>query len=69
MDEAGETKMASDEEKKEWARMHALGLKHLFEEWQKPLGIDGTDYFNALMKELSDCCDEPLRKSLIESIS
>jgi hypothetical protein len=63
-------KMASSEEQKEeWAQIHALRIKNLFEQWQKPLGIDGTDYSEALTKELSKCCDEPLRKSLIESIS
>jgi len=61
--------MASSEEKQEWVRIHALRIEELFEQWQKPLGIDGTDYSRALIKELSNCCDEPLRKSLIESIS
>ena len=62
--------MASSEEKKEeWAQIHALRIERLFEQWQKPLGIDGKDYSEALIKELSNCCDEPLVKSLIESIS
>jgi len=61
--------MVSSEDKKEWARKHAPRIEELFEQWQRPLGIDGTDYSRALVKELSNCCDEPLRKSLIESIS
>ncbi len=61
--------MASSEEKNEWARTHVLRIEELFEQWQKPLGIDGRDYYKALLKEMASCCDEPLRKSLIESIS
>ena len=61
--------MAPNEDKNEWARTHALRIEHLFEQWQRPLGIDGRDYYKALIKEMSNCCEEPLRKSLIESIA
>ena len=58
-----------EKEKKEWAHIHALRIESLFEKWQRPLGINGKAYSNALAKELPDVCDEPLRKSLIESMS
>ena len=60
---------SGEEEKQEWARWHALRIEHRFEQWQKPLGIDSEAYLKALTEELVDCCDDPLRKSLIESIS
>jgi hypothetical protein len=58
-----------DSEKQEWAEEHARRMKVRFEQWQKPLGIDSEEYLKYLKEELIDCCDEPLRKSLIESIS
>ena len=58
----------SAEEKQRWVEEHARGLQHLFEQWQKPLGIDGEKYRKHLTEELINCCDEPLLKSLIESI-
>ncbi len=59
----------SEEEKKKWAEKHARCLQHLFEQWQKPLGIDGEKYREHLRQELADYCDEPLLKSFIESIA
>ena len=60
---------ASEEEKEKWAEEHACRLQHLFEQWQKPLGIDGEEYRKHLTEELVHYyCDEPLLKSLIESI-
>jgi hypothetical protein len=56
-------------EKEEWAERHARRIQQRFEQWQKPLGIDGQEYLKYLTKDLAKCCDEPLRKSLIESIS
>ena len=56
-------------EKQEWANQHARRLKQKFTQWQEPLGIDGSDYLEYLTMELLECCDEPLRKSLIELIS
>ena len=58
----------SDEEKQRWVEEHARSLQHLFEQWQKPLGIDGEKYRKHLTRELVNHCDEPLMKSLIESI-
>jgi len=55
-------------EKRNWAEKHAYGLQRLFEQWQKPLGIDSKDYYEHTMKDLLDYYDDPLRKSLIESI-
>ena len=60
---------ADEKEKQRWAEEHAIRIGHRFEQWQKPLGIDGDEYLKYLTKELIDCCDKPLWKSLIESIS
>jgi len=59
----------SEEERQKWAEEHARCLQHLFEQWQKPLNIDGKEYRKHLMEELVNYCDEPLLKSLIESIA
>jgi hypothetical protein len=60
---------ANEEEKQVWAETHARRIECRFEQWQKPLGIDGDEYLKYLTKELVDCCDDPLLKSLIESIA
>ena len=57
-----------EEEKQKWVEEHAHRLQHLFEQWQKPLCIDGEEYRKYLTEELLGCCDKPLLKSLIESI-
>ncbi len=59
----------SEQEKQRWVEEHARRLQHLFEQWQKPLGIDGEEYRKHLTEELASQCDEPLLKSLIESIA
>lgn len=56
-------------EKQEWAEEHALRMVRQFKQWQKPLGINGEQYRRYLAQELLDCHDDPLRKSLVESIS
>ena len=61
-------RVACEEERQKWAEEHARRLQHLFEQWQKPLCIDGEEYRKYLTEDLLDCCDEPLLKSLIESI-
>jgi hypothetical protein len=60
---------ANEEEKQRWAEEHARRLQRRFEQWQKPLGIDGEEYHRFLAEQLRDSYNEPLRKSLIESIS
>jgi len=55
-------------EKQLWVEEHARRLQRLFEQWQNPLGINGAEYRKHLKAELSDCYDQPLRKSLIEQI-
>ncbi len=59
----------SEQEKQRWVEEHARRLQHLFEQWQKPLSIDGKEYRKYLTEELVNYCDEPLLKSLIESIT
>jgi ribosomal protein L32E len=61
--------MSSQKEKEEWADEHAHRIQQLFEQWQKPLGIDSGEYFRYLKKDLVDLCEDSLKKSLIESIS
>ena len=39
-----------------------------FEKWQHAIGIDGRVYQKHLEKELAACWDDPLLKTLIESI-
>ena len=65
-----EMKTVSEKDKEKWAKEHACRLQQLFKKWQKPLGIDGKEYRKHLTKELG-CyyCDEPLLKSLVESIA
>ena len=58
-----------EEEKQRWVEEHARRLQQLFEKWQKPLCIDGEEYRKYLNEELPGYCDEPLLKSLIESIT
>ena len=59
----------SVEDKQKWVEEHACSLQHLFEQWQKPLGIDGEQYRKHLTEDLVNYCDRPLLKSLIESIT
>ena len=61
--------VASEQEKQKWVQEHARSLQQLFEQWQKPLGIDGEKYRKQLTEELANHCDDPLLKSLIESIA
>jgi hypothetical protein len=58
-----------EQDKQKWAEEHARHLQQMFEQWQKPLGIDGAEYRRHLREELTSYCDEPLLKSLIESIT
>ncbi len=57
-----------EELKLEWAQFHAHRLTHLFDKWQQPLGISSEPYGDQLLEELLEACDDPLRKSLIESL-
>ena len=58
----------SEKDKEKWVKDQVLRLQHLFEQWQKPLGIDCHEYRKYLTEELTNCCDEPLLKSLMSSI-
>ena len=58
-----------DGQKIQWAQEHAKGIQKRFEQWQQPLGIDGKDYVEYLRIELMECCDNPLMKEFIDSIS
>jgi len=57
------------EQKEQWVEENARKLQHLFEQWQKPLGINDLQYQNYLKDELRSYCDEPLLHSLIDSIT
>jgi len=56
-------------EKNGWAEEHARKMESRFQEWQQPLGISGDDYLRYLTEELAERYDDPLWKSLIESMS
>ena len=59
----------SDEEKRKWVEERARRLQQVFERWQKPLGIDSEKYYKHLIKDLAEHCNEPLMKSLIDTIT
>jgi hypothetical protein len=61
--------LASEKDKQVWAEKHARRLERRFKQWQRPLDINGEQYRRYLAQELLDCHDDPLRKSLVESIS
>jgi hypothetical protein len=61
--------LAAEQKKKEWAEEHARRLQGLFEQWQKPLGINGQEYRRYAKDELSDSYEDPILRSLIESIT
>jgi DNA-binding transcriptional regulator YbjK len=56
-------------QKQQWAEEHARRIQKRFEQWQQPLGINGQEYAEYLRIELIQCCDDPLLKELIESMS
>ena len=56
-------------QKQQWAEEHARRIQKKFEQWQQPLGIDGSKFEEYLRIELINCCDDPLLKELIESMS
>ncbi|MGA2323924.1 MAG: hypothetical protein ABSG22_08765 [Sedimentisphaerales bacterium] len=56
-------------QKQQWAEEHARLIQKRFEQWQQPLGINGQEYAKYLRIELIQCCDDPLLKELIESMS
>ena len=59
----------NEQEKQKWVEEHSYRLQQLFEQWQKSVSIDGEEYRKYLSEELIDYCDNPLLKSLIESIT
>lgn len=63
------TLFANEREGHEWVEPHAVRIVRRFEQWQKPLGIGSNEYFKYLTKQLIDCCDNSLWKSLFESVS
>ncbi|MHC5184270.1 MAG: hypothetical protein ACYSPI_08355 [Planctomycetota bacterium] len=52
----------------QWIEQHARQVQQLFQQWQHPIGIDGQAYQKHLEKELTAYWDDPLLKTLIESI-
>ena len=59
---------ATEQERQKWVEEQARRLQNLFESWQKPLDIDADEYLKYLKGQLDTYCDQPLLKSLIESI-
>jgi len=57
-----------EDEKTQWIEFHARKLAQMFTEWQDPNLIAPQDYAESLKRGLRDCHDDPLRKSLIESL-
>ena len=52
----------------QWIEQHARQVQQLFQQWQHPIGIDGQEYQKHLEKELATYWDDPLLRTLIESI-
>ena len=52
----------------QWIEQHAHQVQQLFQQWQHSIGIDGQEYRVHLEKELTVYWDDPLLKTLIESI-
>jgi hypothetical protein len=61
--------MILEGQKQQWAEEHARRIQKRFEQWQRPLGINGQEYAEHLRIELVQCWDDPLLKELIESMS
>jgi hypothetical protein len=59
----------SDGQKQEWVQEQARRIQKRFEQWQQPLGIDGSEYVEYLQVELGHYCEDPLLKELIESMT
>ena len=58
----------SSESRDQWAEQHARQIQQLFQPWQHQIGIDDQEYRKHLAEELADYWEDPLLKSLIESI-
>ena len=58
----------NSESRDQWIEQHARQVQRLFQQWQHPIGIDGQEYQKHLEKELATYWDDPLLKTLIESI-
>jgi hypothetical protein len=54
--------------REQWIEQHARQVQQLFQQWQHPIGIDDQEYLKHLEKELADYWEDPLLKTLIESI-
>jgi len=58
----------NENERQKWAEECAYRLKELFEPWLKAHDVEGKEFYEYEMNELLDYYDDPLRKSLIESL-
>jgi len=57
------------DEKQQWIEDNARRLQHLFEKWQKPLGINNNQCRKYLTDQLNDYSENSLLRSLIDSIT
>lgn len=58
----------NEHDKRRWAEKQARRLQGLFEQWLKVHGIDSQEFYNFEVKELLNYYEDPLRRSLIESL-
>ncbi len=58
----------SSERRDQWLEKHAHQVQQTFQQWQGSIGIDGQEYRKHLEKELAVYWNDPLLKTLIESI-
>jgi hypothetical protein len=59
---------ACEESMDQWIEKYVDEMQKLFHQWQKPVGIDSRAYRQHLEKELANYWQDPLLKTLIESI-
>jgi len=57
-----------DDCKEKWVEEHARRMQKRFEQWQKPLGISGDEYCDFLREQLTETAEDPLIRSLIETV-
>jgi hypothetical protein len=64
----GDIEMLTDSKKaKNWAEKHSVIIQNLYDEWQKPLGID-CEYQGYLKEDMLKDYHDPLKKDLYEFI-
>jgi RNA polymerase-binding transcription factor DksA len=67
-DKQSRNQEVDEEDRQRWAEEHAFRFQRLFEQWQEPFGIDSGGYYQYAKEEFLGHYNDPLRKSLVETI-